>query len=156
VPSELSSRAVVLLHDANVRKREFGVFRLWKELQAHCPSFEFPHGRRLGVLGVGTEAPGRLERLFETSASTRTRIRALYSSLGNSLHLERELGRHRSELERLTAASRADRETVAQLERQIGSMKTSRSWQITARCAGSIIQFGIVSGEGSRVESLVC
>ncbi len=62
---KLSPRAVVLFHDTNVRERNFGVFRLWKELCETYPSFEFLHGYGLGVLGVGTDYPAKIRRLFE-------------------------------------------------------------------------------------------
>jgi O-antigen biosynthesis protein len=88
----LSARAVVLLHDTNVREREFGVFRLWQELQSRWPSFEFPHGHGLGILGVGDELPRQLQRLFQTKGYARltTAIRSVYASLGAGIRLRLE------------------------------------------------------------------
>jgi hypothetical protein len=149
---KLSSRAVVLLHDTNVREREFGVFHLWNKLQSRWPSFEFIHGHGLGIVGVGADMTGPLPRLFQANgrSNVASAIRSMYSGLGKSmelrmgkerelssraehiLELERAMAWQRSEIEGLQRALAESNAGVSHLERKIESLQTSRSWKITA------------------------
>ena len=55
---KLSSRAVVVFHDTEIRDRGFGVHKFWSELTRLHPSFNFLHSAGLGVLAVGPHVPG--------------------------------------------------------------------------------------------------
>ena len=82
---KLSSRAVVLFHDTNVRERGFGGTKLWTELvDAYPHNFQFLHCCGLGVLGVGTDLPVAVGKFFaaaRTADGTRL-IRDVYGRLG--------------------------------------------------------------------------
>ncbi|WP_431857383.1 glycosyltransferase [Azospirillum sp.] len=83
---KMSPRGVVLFHDSNVRKDDFGVWKLWDELSAAYPSFGFLHSNGLGVLGVGGELPEAAQWLFDARGGEREHeIRAFFDRLGSGV-----------------------------------------------------------------------
>jgi GT2 family glycosyltransferase/SAM-dependent methyltransferase len=80
---KLSPRAVVLFHDTNVRRGDFGVYRLFAELAAGLPHFEFLHGHGLGVIAQGPQAPTAIRQLCAASQGSATlSIRDRFSAVG--------------------------------------------------------------------------
>lgn len=82
---KLSRRAVVLLHDTNVREGSSGVWRFWEEVTRERPHFSFLHGCGLGVLGEGEEHPEAVGRLFAADDVEAAAIRSVFGQLGQGL-----------------------------------------------------------------------
>jgi methyltransferase family protein len=55
---KMSRRGVILFHDVEEHRGDFGAWMLWSELVQRYPSFTFRHGHGLGILGVGDSLPG--------------------------------------------------------------------------------------------------
>ncbi|MDY8108871.1 glycosyltransferase [Fulvimarina sp. 2208YS6-2-32] len=98
---KLTANAVVLFHDTNVRERDFGVWKLFAELKAHHPTFEFFHNHGLGVLAFG-EIPPALSDLFALEGEDAAGFRKTMETLGQRLSLQfsySELAKERARLD---------------------------------------------------------
>ncbi|HEY3939048.1 MAG TPA: class I SAM-dependent methyltransferase [Bryobacteraceae bacterium] len=82
---KLSERGIVLLHDTNVRIKDFGVHRLWEQLAAEYPHFEFLEGHGLGLIGLGNALPDQLRSLFAADENVTQQVRRAYARLGGAL-----------------------------------------------------------------------
>jgi GT2 family glycosyltransferase/glycosyltransferase involved in cell wall biosynthesis len=101
---KLSNRAIVLLHDTNVRDREFGVWKLWAELRASYRGFEFLHGHGLGVLQVGDVALPPVAALCALQDQEQIcLIRERFAMAGQRCILESEAIEHKGALARIAA-----------------------------------------------------
>ena len=77
---KLSERGVVLFHDSNVFQADFGVHRLWSELEGSYPCINFLHSNGLGVLLVG---PRQTPELLDLCApAQKERYRRSFAKLG--------------------------------------------------------------------------
>jgi hypothetical protein len=88
---KMSERGVILMHDINVRERDFGGWKLWAELKPQYPNFEFIHSHGLGVLGVGQDFPEGVRALFNCPEPEAITIRHFFSQLGARLEAAQEL-----------------------------------------------------------------
>jgi hypothetical protein len=79
---KLSPRAVVVLHDTNVREKDFGVHRFWREMSEKYPSFEFPFCHGLGVLAVGDHVPKRLRLFLKATRGGAAIVNSFFHRLG--------------------------------------------------------------------------
>jgi hypothetical protein len=90
---------VVLLHDIAVRSGDYGVWRLWEELQKKFPTFEFRNNDGLGVLwkpGGPDEKNPYLHELFASTKENQERIRRYYCLCAERLEMEHTLGLSRA------------------------------------------------------------
>lgn len=117
---KLSSRAVVVLHDTNVRERDFGVYRLLEQLRTNHPSFEFVHGHGLGVVGIGNEQSELLSRLYsaDRDPAARQSLLNVFSGLGRACADSYQ----REALENRAATMRAELDTA---RKQLAEYKAS-------------------------------
>jgi GT2 family glycosyltransferase len=127
---KLSTNAIVLFHDTNVREKRFGVFRFWSEITAERLHFNFIHGHGLGVLGLGCNYSGALRILFDAEKDNLllSSIRETFASLGRSVRalieksaVDQSLSERSSEIGALRQALAAREDEVAEIRDRVDS-----------------------------------
>lgn len=82
---KLSPGAIVLFHDTNVRYKDFGVYRFWKELQEIYPNnIEFLHSSGLGVLQLNDAPEERRLEWLKPDFFQKDELISYFSALGES------------------------------------------------------------------------
>lgn len=127
--SALSSRAVVVFHDINVRERGFGVWRFWEEMRARYPSFSFHHSHGLGVLGVGAEQPEAMRALFAAEDGAAGALRACLAARGGAFGLQVDVLNLRDAVARAEAAVREGARASEHLVGQEAALRAALAGQ---------------------------
>jgi O-antigen biosynthesis protein len=122
---KLAPGAVVMLHDTNVCENDFGVWKLWKELQERYPSnLEFMHSYGLGVLQLNNAPDNKRLTWLQPNSPEKLGLINYFAAMGYR-QMERfelnELKQHAANLNQM----------IADRDGQISALHHSTSWRIT-------------------------
>ena len=136
--SSLSDRGICMFHDISVQERDFGIYRLWEELKTKWPFIEFLHSFGLGILFIGTKQPPAVKEflsIWNSSELVRESLRSAAELFASTFPARLQAMENEKDLARL-------QKDLFQLQNEIGSIKHSNSWRITAplRIAKSVFK----------------
>jgi hypothetical protein len=130
---KLSTRALVLMHDINVRDGNFGVWRFWDELTQKYSNFSFLHSHGLGVLGIGSRIPERAQALFDISQDeTIKNVRESFAQLGSAISLKLKSDRTTAALAKLEIALKERDQQLASISSKLTIELKERDQQLAS------------------------
>lgn len=135
---KLAPGAVVIFHDTNVHRDDFGVYKFWSELSRDYSTFEFFHSHGLGVL----EIPGGNAQIAAFLKSNEKAVREYFSGVGNLFTRVIETELKLSDLEKSNQNLRETEQSLSEKLIRCNSamhesqeilfeMRRSLSWRLT-------------------------
>ena len=124
---KLSARGVLMLHDIHAHGGDFGVWRVWSELQRRYPTIEFRHSQGLGIASVGADAMPDLARLAGAVAkdtALQTLMQEHFERLGA---MSAELFSRRFDMARLDMRGAAEAAQIEELSAVKQELATARA-----------------------------
>lgn len=113
---KLAPGAIVMFHDTNVRERDFGVWKLWEELQTrYSGNLEFMHSHGLGVLQLNNAAEGKKIEWLQPDSLEKHKLAKYFAELGT-----RQL--ERFELSEVKNLSHKLHQTIDERDVQVSSL----------------------------------
>ena len=124
---KMSDRGIVLFHDTNVKRDDFGVWKLWDELRQKHWGFQFLHSNGLGVLVVGANAPTVFDQLKKLPTDELdARFLRRFEVLGRRWMAEQQLFMARQSM-------KAKDETILDFHRRDSSLGKRLAYLFTGR-----------------------
>ncbi|MEO8158925.1 MAG: class I SAM-dependent methyltransferase [Betaproteobacteria bacterium] len=154
---KMSPSGLMLFHDIGVRRDDFGVWRLWEELRARYPYFEFSHGHGLGLLAVGPAVPERLQALLRLPDEHKAYVRQLFAALGERVEtapLPDELRKTAAAVREAWASNTVKEEKIARIELVLESKQAEIANAWAANAAKEQLLHGLEE-QRSELQSLL-
>ena len=105
---KLSDRGVVLLHDIHAHGGDFGVWRIWDELQAAYPTLAFRHAEGLGIACLGKKVSPELLTLAKAVKEDRALLTFLQEHFERQGAMSAELFSRRYDMDRMEMRGAAE------------------------------------------------
>ncbi len=133
---KMSSTGVILFHDVNEFRANFGVWRFWQFAREQYPHIEFGHGHGLGVLVVGKDNPllGNIDgsSVSPMSPTASNFLQVVCGGVGQLAWSSAQTKDACTDIEAARAREATlSAERIAHLEKTIDELRSSTSWRIT-------------------------